>query len=142
MVLDTTVLVYSVGDQHRFQEPCRRLLSAAGAGTILCTTTPEVLQEFAHIRARRRTRADAAELAESFTDLLGPLLTIDERGLRAGLRTFRAHPPLGAFDAVLIATAITAGATAVVSADSAFADVTGIRHIVPDSDGVAELIRS
>jgi predicted nucleic acid-binding protein len=61
IVLDTTVLAYAVGSEH----PCRAriaTLSLAG-GNVRATTTVEVLQEFAHVRARRRGREDAAALA-------------------------------------------------------------------------------
>lgn len=95
IVIDTSVLSYSVGSEHQFREPCIRLMDAVEAGTIRATTTPEVLQEFAWVRARRRS---------------------------------------------LIAAATIAGATAVASADEAFARVAGIRHVVPDEAGVALLL--
>lgn len=62
IVLDTTVLVYAKGADHRFREPCRDLIAAVAADRIEATTTPEVIQEFVHIRARRRGRNDAATL--------------------------------------------------------------------------------
>lgn len=140
IVLDTTVLVYAVGTEHRFRGPCGRLLAAVEAGTVTATTTPEVLQEFAHVRARRRDRVDAAELAEAFADLLAPLITVDDVAFRSGMRLFRDHPTLGAFDTVLIGSALAAGADTVVSADRAFAGVPGIRHVVPDGSGVGALV--
>ncbi|MBW0112082.1 type II toxin-antitoxin system VapC family toxin [Pseudonocardia sp. KRD-182] len=140
IVLDTTVLVYSVGTEHRFRGPCARLLDAVASGMVVATTTPEVLQEFAHVRARRRDRDDAADLAEAFSDFLAPLITVDEDAFRAGLRIFRRYPRLGSFDAVLAASAVAAGATTVVSADAAFADLTDIRHVVPDEAGVSGLV--
>lgn len=140
IVLDTTVLVYAVGDQHRFQAPCRRLLSAVGAGEIVASTTPEVIQEFAHVRARRRPRADAVQLAEAYADLLAPLVVVDEQGLRAGLHLFGEHPQLGSFDSVLVATASALGVAAVVSADETFRDAAGVRHVVPDDDGITGLL--
>lgn len=48
--------------------------------------------------------------------------------------------PLGAFDAVLCAVALESGADAPVSADRAFAAVPGLHHVVPDADGVAQLL--
>lgn len=140
IVLDTTVLAYGVGAEHRFREPCARLLTAIGSGTVRATTTTEVIQEFAHIRARRRSREDAAGLAEDFAGLLEPLLTTDGAALLAGLNMFRRHQRLGSFDAVLIAAAVSAGAVAVVSADAAFDDVPGLRHIVPDDAGITSLL--
>ncbi len=123
IVLDTTVLVYAVGDDHALRDPARALLAAAADGALRATTTPEVIQEFAHVRARRRDRAEAAALAESYADLLSPLLEVGEADLREGLRVFERAEALGAFDAVLAAVALRAGATALVSADRSFATV-------------------
>jgi len=51
--------------------------------------------------------------------------------LRAGLDLFQNVETLGAFDAVLAAATIRADATALVSADVAFAEVTDIAHTCP-----------
>lgn len=131
IVLDTTVLVYVVGEEHPLRQPCRTLLDAIGDGKLTATTTVEVIQEFAHVRARRRTRADAASLAQSYLALLSPLLRPSESDLREGLSLFEQTPSLGAFDAVLAATALNAEAHALVSADVAFADVPGLTHVDP-----------
>lgn len=128
-MLDTTVLVYAVGDDHALRDPARSLLAAAADGSLRATTTPEAIQEFAHVRARRRERADAAALAEGYADLLSPLLEVGEADLREGLRLFRRNAALGAFDAVLAAVALRAGATTLVSADRAFAGVRGLTFV-------------
>lgn len=125
IVLDTTVLVYAVGDAHALRDPARSLLAAAADGSLRATTTPEAIQEFAHVRARRRDRGDAAALAGAYADLLSPLLEVGEADLREGLRLFERSASLGAFDAVLAAVALRAGATALVSADRGFAEAVG-----------------
>lgn len=142
IVLDTTVLVYAVGDAHPFREPCRRLVTAIANGRLDATTTVEVIQEAAHVRARRRGRADAARFARDWLALLTPLLVPDEHALAAGLELFEANDRLGAFDCVLAATAMHSGAGALVSADSAFGALDGIRHVVPDNSGVDGLLKS
>lgn len=76
IVLDTTVLVYAVGGDHPLAGPCRRLVDAIGEGRLEATTTAEVIQGFVHVRARRRTRHDAAELGRSYAELLSPLLAV------------------------------------------------------------------
>lgn len=129
IVLDTTVLVYAVGDRHELREPARSLVEAIARGRIRATTTPEAIQEFAHVRARRHTRKDAATLAESYTDLLSPLLEIGEADLRDGLRLFERHEELGAFDAVLAAAAMSRDVSALVSADLAYDAVRGLRFV-------------
>lgn len=132
IVLDTTVLVYATGTDHPACEPCRTIVAAVSRGELEATTSVEVIQEFVHVRARRRGRVDAARLGAAYADLLSPLLTIGADELRAGLRLYLDVPALGAVDAVLAAAALATHATALVSADRAFADVDGLAHRTPD----------
>lgn len=140
IVLDTTVLVYALGQEHAFREPCHELIGAVAGGRVAATTTVEVIQEFVHVRARCRGRSDAAALGRAYADLLSPLITVSATDLVAGLATFQTADGLGAFDAVLAAATISRGADALVSADAAFAEFRGLRHVVPDAAGVAGLL--
>ena len=126
IVLDTTVLVYAVGNRHELRDPAHELVEAVSSGRVRATTTPEAIQEFTHVRARRRDRKDAAALAALYADLLSPLLEVGESDLRGGLGLYEAHPGLGAFDAVLAAAALARGAGGLVSADRAFGEVPGL----------------
>jgi uncharacterized protein len=140
IVLDTTVLAYAVGTDHPLRAPCQRLVSAIADGEVLATTTIEVIQEFTHVRARRRDRKDAAELARDYIELLSPLLIVEEPDLREGLRLFEEGTGIGAFDAVLAAAAHAAGAEALVSADGGFSALANVRHVIPDADGLRHLL--
>lgn len=140
IVLDTTVLVYAVGTDHPLRRPSRQLIRAIADGTIMGTTTIEVIQEFTHVRARRRDRKDAASLARDYVELLSPLLVVEATDLREGLRLFEEGTGFGSFDAVLAAAARAAGAQALVSADAGFSGITAIRHVIPDADGVRDLL--
>jgi uncharacterized protein len=140
ILLDTTVLVYAMGDAHPLRDPCREVVAAVTHGRLEATTTVEVIQEFVHVRARRRERSDAVERAFDYVTLLAPLLRPDERDLLDGLALFERQETLGAFDSVLAATALNAGVETLVSADSSFARVPRLAHVVPDRDGVASLL--
>lgn len=142
IVLDTTVLVYAKGRDHPLRDPCRRLIAAIAERKLEATTTVEVVQEFVHVRAQRRERSDAVALGDDYADLLAPLLTVGDEHLRRGLSLFERNDRLGAFDAVLAATALDVGASAFVSADSAFASVAGLPHVIPDEPGVEQLLAS
>ena len=131
IVLDTTILVYATGIEHPLRSACQRLVDAISEGRIQATTTPEVIQEFAHVRARRLARSEAVRTARDFANLLGPLLLVDTPALSLGLRIYEETPGLGAFDSILCAAAISASADALVSADRGFASVRGIRHLDP-----------
>ncbi len=129
IVLDTTVLVYAVGERHELREPSQQLLRAIGDGALQATSTPEVIQEFVHVRARRRDREDASALGTAYCELLAPLMLVDEDDLRMGLALYERRNGLGCFDAVLAAAARRRGAAALVSADRAFAAVPELRHV-------------
>lgn len=134
ILLDTTILVYAVGDEHRLREPCRALVAAIGDGRLAATTTIEAIQEFTHVRARRRTRADAAAHARHYVHLLAPLIVVEVDDLTRGLEVFEQQQSLGAFDAVLAAVVERrAHLTALASADAAFAGVSGLDHHNPAS---------
>ena len=131
IVLDTTVLVYAVGDEHPLKEPSRGLVEAISEDRVEATTTVEVLQEFVHVRARRRDRHDAADRGRELLRLLGPLIAPGDADLALALRLFEENERLGMFDAVLAATVMLSGADALVSADRAFASVRGLPTLTP-----------
>jgi predicted nucleic acid-binding protein len=135
------MLVYAVGDEHPLREPSRRIIEAIRDGRVAATTSVAVIQEFAHVRARRRGRADAAARAAQFAELLAPLLPVAADDVAPGLRLFERHEELGAFDAFLAAAAIAHGARALVSADEAFAAVDGLRYVNAAAPELGALLR-
>lgn len=139
IVVDTTVLAYAVGVEHPLKAPSIRLFEAAVGGALNVTTTVEVIQEFAHIRARRFPRQEAASTARRFARLLGPLMPVDSAVLERGLSLFERHP-LGAFDAVLAAAALQHNAAALVSADARFESVPRLRHVAPGTPAFERLL--
>jgi uncharacterized protein len=132
MLLDTTILVYALGADHRLRAPCRSLLTLIRDDAVRATTTPEVLQEFTHVRARRRSRKDAAQLAREYARGFAPLAVIDEEDLLEGLDLFERTASLGAFDAVLAATAVRRG-WSLASADRSFGQVRRLHWLDPSS---------
>ncbi len=140
ILLDTTVLVYAKGADHPLRDPCRDLIAAIADGELEASATVEVIQEFVHVRARRRGRTDAAALGRDYADLLSPLLTVTSGDLAAGLAIFERQGALGAFDAVLVACGARAEVSALVSADTAFAGLAEVAHVTPDRTGVDMLL--
>jgi len=141
ILLDTAILVYAVGADHPLREPCRRIVSAIGDGRVAATTTVEVLQEFAHVRARRRGRSDAQVTTSTFTALLGPLAQPDTDDLEHGLRLFVEHESIGAFDAVLAAIVQRRDhLTGLLSADTGFATIAGFPAWNPSNADALETL--
>lgn len=140
ILLDTSALVYAAGGDHPYRRPCRKIVDLIGDGTLSATTTPEVIQEFAHVLARRRPREQVLPVANDFAELLAPLRCSDEDHLADGLELWRRYETLGAFDAVLATVALDSKYATLVSADQAFAQIPGLHHVLPDENGIADLI--
>lgn len=140
IVLDTNILAYALGGVHPLRDNCRRLLDAVADGRVAASTTPEVIQEFVHVRAKRRERQRAAREARDYAELLSPLLTVGLPDLQRGLSLFARHPNLDAADAVLAAVALRAEADALASADAAFAAVRGLTHLEPRDPELERLL--
>ncbi len=132
ILLDTTILSYAVGGEHPLRDPCRRLLQLARDGLVGARTTVEVIQEFAHVRARRHSRLDAVALAREYAQGLSPLVPTEVDDLLEGLEVFQGTPSVKAFDAILAATARRRG-WALASADQGFAAVPGLVWLDPGS---------
>ena len=141
LTIDTNVLMYKSGGDHRLKAPCTQILALIAEGQLEATTTPEAIQEFAHIFARRRGRRAAVERATEYAVLLAPLRLSEPEHLEAGLQLWADNEQLGAFDAVLAAVALDTQSATIVSADRAFASVPGITHVFPDDAGVASLTK-
>jgi uncharacterized protein len=142
ILLDTSILVYAVGAEHRLRAPCRRLIELVADGTVVATTTVEAIQEFVHVRARRRSRGDAAELGRAYATLLAPLAQPTSTDLDEGLRLFEHQTELGTFDAVLATTALRLTAGRLASADRAFQTVAGLTVLNPADDGFEHALLS
>ena len=140
IVLDTTVLVYAVGDDHALREPARAIVEAVEDGSIQATTTVEAIQELVHVRARRRGRADAAAVGRAYATLLSPLLQPSEEASSRGCGCSSARKRSGPSMRCWRPRRSRQKAEALVSADRAFADVRGLRWVDLAADELASLI--
>jgi len=138
--VDTAVFMYAAGRDHPWQGPARLVLRDVQAGRLDAVTSAEVIQEFAHVRARRRDVVEAAALAGDYVELLSPLLVVAREQLDRGLSLFASVAGIGAFDAILAAAALTADATTLVSADRGFGRIEGFEHTFPDEQGISALL--
>ena len=135
ILVDTTCLVYAVGDDHDRRASARALIDAALRGSVTARTTSQVIMEFAHVRGRRRNRQDAASLARDFSDLLGPLEPTTAPDVSTAVTLWQDNPQIGTFDALLLAVAVRTGAEAIVSEDAGLAGV-GVVPVLTAAEAV------
>ncbi|MGH7704601.1 MAG: type II toxin-antitoxin system VapC family toxin [Candidatus Dormibacteria bacterium] len=141
ILLDTTILVYALGTEHPLRAPSRALVELVRDGVVRACTTVEVVQEFAHVRSRRRPRAEAAARAKEYAVGFSPLTRPDEDDVFRGLDLFADPGGLGPVDAVLAATALRR-AWSLASADRSFGQVKGLVYLDPSSPAFLDHVRA
>jgi predicted nucleic acid-binding protein len=137
---DTAIFVYAVGAEHRYREPCRQIVAAAGAGILEGEASVGLVEELTHVMLRKtRDRGEAVEVGRAAAQLCR-LHDFEQRDLPLAMSLFARHSRLGIRDAVFAATALNRGVPLMLSPDTAFDDVDGLRRIDPlDAAGVATL---
>ncbi|CAN5744637.1 hypothetical protein BH23ACT4_BH23ACT4_03270 [soil metagenome] len=129
--LDTSIFLYAVGSDHRYREPCRRILAGAGRGEFEAVVNIEVLQEYVHVRSRKGIERDTAALES--TDIVSSCRVEDVSmaTFQVALRIFVTTPAVGFRDALHAATAVSLLAEGVVSSDRGFDAVQGLTRYDP-----------
>jgi uncharacterized protein len=141
ILLDTNILVYAAGEDHRLRAPCAAIFSAIVAGRVRASTSVEVMQEFLHVYGRRRDRQQACAAARAYLDILEPLVAPLAEVSRQAVELYAAHPGLDSADALLAAVALTERAEALVTADRRFTAIRGLPVFDPAGAEIARLIR-
>jgi uncharacterized protein len=130
-LIDTNIFVYARGMEHRYRQPCRDVLRAAGDGAVTLEASVEVAQEFTHLLLRRGVdRLAALEEAAELRDQCR-LHAFDVEVWRGVTRLLAEHPHLGVRGAVHAATAAQAGIPAIISTDRVFDEVADLLRIDP-----------
>lgn len=128
---DSNVLLLAVGGTNARRHDCRRILEAATEGVIHLHVSAEAIQEFMHHRLRRTDRVSA--LGETRrVHALTHTHPIDESVID-GMIELVATTSLRGRDAVHAATALQAGFTSIISADTDFDDIPGLTRIDPSN---------
>ena len=139
--LDSNVFLYATGAQHELREPCRLLLEAVGEGQLEAETSVEVLQEVAHVRARRGATRDDARALARHAGRICSVHAVEPEDLERALDLFAADDSLPLRDAVHAAVALNRGATLIASADRHFDRIPELRRLDPlDRDALRDLI--
>lgn len=141
--LDANVFLYAVGTAQRERDACRGVLELAVGGRLAGETSVEVLQEVAHVRARRLGLVDAVARGRWALALGLSLHAVEARDLARAFDLLEQVTSGHVRDALHAATALNRGITRVLSADRAFEAFPGVRRVDPtDGAAVEALLRT
>lgn len=138
--VDTSVFLLAQGGPHPRRQTCREFLDRCRTSGVSIHVSAEMLQEFIFHRLRARPRPQALAEATVLRHSL-VLHPFDDQVLDEMLALLEASGLRGR-DAVHAATARVARIEVLVTADSDFAGVPGLRAIGPeDWDGLQASVR-
>jgi predicted nucleic acid-binding protein len=134
LFVDSAVLAYALGGDHRQRVPCRAIVAAASIGEVELHASTEMVQEVVFHRMRRgESGVDGRRAAVAVgRELMAAcvLHALDEDVLGRALELISTSS-LGGRDAVHAATATVHGFDAIVTPDADFDDVPGLTRIEP-----------
>lgn len=130
VLVDASILAYSLGGPDPRREPCRRFLAEATAGSGRAYASVEMFQEVVHHRMRASGDRDGSvkDVRESVPLFI--TLSFDHEALEMALELIERTKVRGR-DAVHAATALIYGIQTIASSDPAFDDIPGIRRVDP-----------
>jgi predicted nucleic acid-binding protein len=141
VLVDTNVILYAIGGPHAYAEPCRRIVALAGDGHLDMEAPVDLVQEVLHHRARRLgDRRQAAADAMAVTTLCR-LHTVEPQDASKAAELFATSERLSARHAVFATIAARHGLEMILSADTDFDGLAGLRRVDPaDDTAITQLI--
>ena len=131
--IDANIPIYLGGSDHPLKEPSKEILATVAVRREPFITDAEVLQELLHRYKSLRMWPEPGE--RTFVDFAmlmdGRIEPMFAEDVQRAADLADAHPRLSARDLVHIAVMERAGATAIVTADTAFDNLAGIERLDP-----------
>jgi predicted nucleic acid-binding protein len=130
-LVDSAVVVYALGAESQWRQPCRQVLVQAGQQRFSAYASVEMIQEFVHHRLRRSGDRAASAKQGRYAASLFTLLNFDREVLDLSLNLIERLPTIRGRDAVHAATALAYGIGTIVSPDKAFDGIPGLVRVDP-----------
>lgn len=127
--VDTNVPMYLVGRPHPYKIDAQLALERLAGERRRLVTSSEVFQEllYRYVSAERYDRIESAFAV--LRDIVDEVLAVEEADVFAAKDLVHAHPRLAARDAVHAATMRRREITEILTFDSGFDELTGIRRL-------------
>lgn len=130
--IDVNIPIYAAGREHRYKEPCARVLMIVERRPLEFVTSVEVLQELVHYYLASRRWEIGREVLRSFSEIMHDRIEpIYEEDILLAGNLADYHPHVSTRDLVHAAVMKRLGADRVISADTDFDRLPGITRLDP-----------
>lgn len=143
VLLDTNVFIHAIGSDQFLVDQSTHVLSAVADGKLDAVVSVETIQEIVNVLSRRNgDRAAAVRFASSVASA-NQLIGAIEQDVPDFLEFASRYSGIGARDALILAGAVNAGVSNVVTSDKRFADVSEVKVIrLSDKAAIQSLVEA
>ncbi len=130
-LLDANIVIYSLGRDHPYREPCRAIISQLEERPHEYAVDAEMLQEILYVFSNRGDIKMGVEAVLRLLDLFPDVIPITGAEIGTAARLIGQLPLLSIRDAIHAAVALEHGLEGIVTADKAFDHIPGLRRFDP-----------
>lgn len=131
MLLDANIAMYAEGREHRYQQPCKRVMELAKANSSDYCVDTEILQEILYVYYSRGETDRGIGVAQDILGMFPTIIPITTAEITIAMRLMSETRRLSARDAIHAAVVINHNLEGIVSADQDFVRIPGLRRFDP-----------
>ncbi|MYC36231.1 MAG: type II toxin-antitoxin system VapC family toxin [Chloroflexi bacterium] len=131
LLLDANIAMYAEGREHRYQQPCKRVMELAKANSSDYCVDTEILQEILYVYYSRGETDRGIGVAQDILGMFPTIIPITTAEITIAMRLMSETRRLSARDAIHAAVVINHNLEGIVSADQDFVRIPGLRRFDP-----------
>ena len=129
--LDTNVLIYAQGTEHKYKSACQLIMRAVAADEVYGVTNVEVFQEILYRYARLDKKSIGLQMVENISAVIHETLPVDKIDVLLAIKLMRRYHWLNVRDAIHAASALRNNFKFIISADRHFDRIQGLQRVDP-----------
>ena len=130
-LLDTNIVIYAMGRDHPYREPCRAIVNQLSVSTHDYAIDAEVLQELLYVFHNRGDAATGIGAVNNLTELFLDIIPISANQILGATKLLKQTSRLSVRDAIHAAVVLEHVLEGIVSSDRDFDEVAGLRRFDP-----------
>ena len=127
-LIDTNIIIYSLGKEHPLKEPCRSFIAKIASGVIAANIDVEVLQEVLYVYAYRNERIKGIAACRYLLDIFPNPFPISKNEISLAISFMDKYPSIVFRDAIHAAVVVNNKLKGIISEDSDFDIIKGIKR--------------
>jgi len=129
--IDTNIIMYSAGKEHKFKEKCLKILKCADNYENEYYLNTEVFQEILYRYSSIGKRDFAIELVSDMLELFDNILPVDVEDIYLSVSLMKKYEWLLSRDGIIIANMVNNGIKEIISVDNDFDGIEEINRVDP-----------